>query len=546
MIPLNKLFIEQKLQQGYLKLSELLNNDNWIDKNIVNNIDSKIMYVDNMIPIVYCKSIIQCSHEALFDYLVHDISNTCHEWSDLMYHCSTLHEFEIDNNIIARISTIISNGSPVWDREDVFMHICDKTQDKQSYFELSIGIDENTIPLNISNKAINPNKLVRSDMHFAAKKISFNENGCEYITIWHYDPMGWLSKYLPRKILGNIILKNLVHEHQKIINKNLVLHNDSTSYSFINSILTSFMNMEIIILLLILLAVYLLLKNFQIINIFPLTGIYDNIISYIFINNIFWSFILFIGCIFNPKLMIRINSVPWAFYPSYNTDISYQTVLYIALHEKYINLLSHLTIATDSIFWFIILLNIHYAIFPIFIILLLLQAFFIYKKTPSVPFIIVLVISWLTSITCAYTLGYYIGWDTMQQLSIIFISTTAIIRVITHTCEQIPPGVASILYINDKPKYDVFKKYKENNLTIEKKCWLLMCGLQGYIAEFISSIPCRLFIVHVFYLSNKIGINIPNIGSWENITEQAINIRNNGWKASPHTIWMSNWLDVVM
>ena len=140
------------------------------------------------------------------------------------------------------------------------------------------------------------------------------------------------------------------------------------------------MNMEIIILLLILLAVYLLLKNFQIINIFPLTGIYDNIISYIFINNIFWSFILFIGCIFNPKLMIRINSVPWAFYPSYNTDISYQTVLYIALHEKYINLLSHLTIATDSIFWFIILLNIHYAIFPIFIILLLLQAFFIYKK----------------------------------------------------------------------------------------------------------------------------------------------------------------------
>ena len=244
--------------------------------------------------------------------------------------------------------------------------------------------------------------------------------------------------------------------------------------------------------------------------------------------------------------MIRINSVPWAFYPSYNTDISYQTVLYIALHEKSINILSHLTIATDSIFWFIILLNIHYMVFPIFTILLLLQAFFIYKKTPSLPFIIILLFSWMTSITCAYTLGYYVGWDTMQQLSIIFISISAIIRVITHSIEQIPPGVASILYINDKPKYDVFKKYKENNLTIEKKCWLLMCGLQGYIAEFISSIPCRLFIVHVFYLSNKIGINIPNIDSWENITEHAIAIRNYGWKVSPYTYWMYNWLDTVM
>ena len=553
MIPLNKLFIEQKLQQGYLKLSELLADDNMIDKNIVNNIDSKIMYVDNMIPIVYCKSIIQCSPEALFNYLVHDISNTCHEWNDLMYHSSTLHEFEIDNNIIARISTIISNGSPVCDREDVFMHICDKTQDKKSYFELSFGIDENTIPLNISNKAINPNKLVRSDMHFAAKKITFNENGCEYITIWHYDPMGWLSKILPRKILGNIILKNLVHEHQKIINKYCISYSDSnidsvqceySTYSFINSILTSFINMKIILLLILLLI--LLAMYFYIINIFPLTGIYDNIISYIFINNIFWSFILFIGCIFNPKLMIRINSVPWAFYPSYNTDISYQTVLYIALHEKSINILSHLTIATDSIFWFIILLNIHYMVFPIFTILLLLQAFFIYKKTPSLPFIIILLFSWLTSITCAYTLGYYAGWDTMQQLSIIFISISAIIRVITHSIEQIPPGVASILYINDKPKYDVFKKYKENNLTIEKKCWLLMCGLQGYIAEFISSIPCRLFIVHVFYLSNKIGINIPNTDSWENITAQAIAIRKNGWKASPYTLWMYSWLDTVM
>ena len=557
MIIQNKLFIniEKKLLDGHEKLSELLNSNKWIDKIIVNEIDSKIMYIDNSIPIVYCKSIIPCSAKELFDYLVHNISDTCHEWNDLMYYSSVLHQFETnDDNVIGRISNIISFGNPAYDREDVYLNICDKDKDK--YYELSFGIDTNTIPLNISKQAKYPNKLIRSQMHFAAKQITINDHGCEYITIWHYDPMGWLSKFLPRKILGNIILKNLVHEHEKLINK--YSGKSINNYSFINSILTSSINKNIILFLSIsisIITIYLQLlikkDNLSLSLFFPLTGISEDIVSYIFLNNIFWSFILFIGCLISPKLMIRINSVPWAFHPSYNTDIAYQSVLYIALHEKSINILSHLTIASDSIFWFIILLNIHYVIFPIFSIVLLLQAYFIYKKSNSLSFVIILLFSWLTSITLAYTIGNYIGWISAQQISIIFISISAFLRVITHSVEQIPPGVASILYINDKPKYDVFKKYKEINLTIGKKCWLLMCFMQGYIAEFISSLPCRLFIVHVLYLADKFGINIPTISSfsknsWNKLTEHAIAVRNNGWKASSYTHWMSEWLDEKM
>ena len=548
-INIPKINIKDKLHEGHTQLDELLNSNNWIDKNIVKNIDSKIMYVDNMIPIVYCKSIIRCPPNELFDYLVHNISETCHEWNDLMYHSSVLHQFETNDNSIARISTIISDGYPADDREDVYMHLCDicEKDNALAYYELSFGIDNNIIPncipLNISNKARNLNKLVRSQMHFAAKQIKINEDGCEYITIWHYDPMGWLSKFIPRKILGNIILKNLVHEHEKIINnyKEVDIINNKT-YNFLNSILSSLINKNIILFLL-----FLIIWNFipTIYNIFPLTGIYDSIISLIFYNNMFWSFILFIGCIVSPKLMIRINSVPWAFHPSFNMDVAYQTILYIALHEKSINLLSHLTIASDSIFWFIILLNIHYVVFPIFIILLLLQAYNIYIKS-SLPFVMFLLFSWLTSIIIAYIIGNYIGWDTSQQISIIFISISAFLRVITHTVEQIPPGVASILYTYDKPKYDVFKKYKDNNLTLGKKCWLLMCFLQGYTAEFISSLPCRLFIVHVFYLADKLGISVPTIGSWEKLKEHAIAIRNNGWKASLYTSWMCEWIDKKM
>jgi len=327
--------------------------------------------------------------------------------------------------------------------------------------------------------------------------------------------------------------------------KDKVVINNKT-YSFMNSILSS-LDIRIVALFSLFLF-YLFISHIKDngINIFPLTGIPDLVVSSIFYNNIFWSLILFIGCIVSPKLMIRINSVPWAFYPSYNTDVAYQTVLYIALHEKSINLLSHLTIATDSIFWFIILLNIQSVVFPIFIILLLIQAYYIYMKSNSLPFIMFLLFSWLTSIIIAFSIGNYIGWDTAQQISIIFISISAFLRVITHSVEQVPPGVASILYTYDKPKYDVFKKYKEEKLTIEKKFWLLMCVLQGYTAEFISSLPCRLFIVHVLYLADKLGINIPNVGSWKKLKEHAIAVRLNGWKASPYTTWMYEWLDKIM
>ena len=121
-----------------------------------------------------------------------------------------------------------------------------------------------------------------------------------------------------------------------------------------------------------------------------------------------------------------------------------------------------------------------------------------------------------------------------------------LLLLMPHSVEQIPPGVASILYTGDKPQYDIFKKYKKTNISIGKKSWLFMCFLQGYIAEFISSLPCRLFIVHVFYLADKIGIKIPSIDSWKNLKEQAIAIRYNGWKASHYTSWMSEWLDKKM
>jgi len=539
--------IEQKRLEYHKRLTELLTSQDWINISMNDSLDCKILFVPDKVAVVYCKSQISCSGKKLFDYLVHNLPNTYSEWDDIMYYAGTIHEYDLNNNnITARISNIISYGNPVWDREDVFLQICEEKDD--TYYELCSNIDIINTPLNISGKAKRPNKLIHSYMHFAAKKIIETDSGCEFITIWHYDPVGLISKLLPKKMLAKIILKNLVYEYEKIQNifSNKIINKHSESSSWLNRT-TNISETRILFLK----KVFCIFVSIPIINygikyLLPLTESTNYILTSIFIYNIFWSCVLFIGCLIKPKLMVKINSVPWAFYPSLNINIAYQAVLYIAFHEKDINLFTHFTILSDSIFWFILLINIHPSAFPIFATILLTQAYLIYAKFNATNLVIALLIAWICSISIAYTIGNYIGWDVAQQLSMIFLIISPLMRALTHIVELLPPGVSSILYINNKQKYDEFKISKIEDLSIDKKLWLIMCLLQGYIAEFISSLPCRLFTVHVFYIADKIGINMPTIGTWQKIEEQGEAIRKTGWSASPITNWMFIWLNENM
>jgi hypothetical protein len=181
----------------------------WVAKPAAEGVRAAILHpADGSISVVQAQSELPCTAQALFDYLVHDIDRSCREWNDVMIYSGRIRDYGEG----FELSRIISEGNLVADREDVFLR-CTLTLDDGSLLELSKGVGTEVEPVynGISRYT------QRSLMHFASKEIRPLPGGrCHYQTFWHYDPAGWLSKLLPRKWLGSMILGNLVHEHQKL------------------------------------------------------------------------------------------------------------------------------------------------------------------------------------------------------------------------------------------------------------------------------------------------------------------------------------------
>lgn len=175
-------------------------------------VESTVLLPPRGVPILLARSHLACSAARLFQYLVVDLPTTCHEWNDAMYHSSVLQGFGRDR----RLSTIISSGQPLWDREDVFLQLFDEAP-SGTLHELSTGVGTERVGLNASGRARRPGRLVRSRMPFACKRIAPRPDGtCDYITVWQYDPAGALSALLPCAVMASILKRNLVHEHLKL------------------------------------------------------------------------------------------------------------------------------------------------------------------------------------------------------------------------------------------------------------------------------------------------------------------------------------------
>ncbi|GAB5550619.1 MAG: hypothetical protein Sapg2KO_02100 [Saprospiraceae bacterium] len=187
----------------------LLQSKRWIEKTKLGLIRNWILHPnDGTISLVRAESQVACSALELFNYLVINIDQTCQEWNDVMIYSKQIQDFGDG----FELSRIISEGNWVADREDVFLR-CNWTLEDGTLLELSTGFGEDIEPVYTEISTYTQ----RSLMHFASKEIQpISENACLYKTIWHYDPAGWLSRLIPRKMLGNIILKNLVHEHEKL------------------------------------------------------------------------------------------------------------------------------------------------------------------------------------------------------------------------------------------------------------------------------------------------------------------------------------------
>lgn len=188
---------------------ELMESNEWINNSGKNRIRSYILHpADGTISIVRAESVVNTTAQKLFDYLITNIDETCTEWNDVMLYSGKIREVGPG----MELSRIISEGHAVADREDVFLR-CTGAFDDGRLYEVSVGFGEDQEPIYTGISKY----TVRSEMHFASKEFVPMEDGtCLYKTIWHYDPSGWLSKLIPRKTFGKLILKNLVHEHQKL------------------------------------------------------------------------------------------------------------------------------------------------------------------------------------------------------------------------------------------------------------------------------------------------------------------------------------------
>ncbi|MCP4122785.1 MAG: hypothetical protein GY751_13615 [Bacteroidetes bacterium] len=187
----------------------LLNSNVWIVNPVKDGIKNFIHHPsDGKISIVRAESEIVCSASTLFDYLVTDIDKTCKEWNNVMIYSGSIKNYGDG----FELSRIVNEGHAIADREDVFIR-CTGTLENGNIYEVSKGFGVEVEPMYTAISKYTQ----RSILYFASKEICpIDENTCLYKTIWHYDPSGWLSKLMPRKMLGKAILKNLVHEHQKI------------------------------------------------------------------------------------------------------------------------------------------------------------------------------------------------------------------------------------------------------------------------------------------------------------------------------------------
>ena len=151
-------------------------------------------------PIVRCITELSCPAAELMTFLVDEITRTLPSWSRDIEVCEEIARLSADERVL-----LIRTTSPiplVAAREDLF-YVHRGEDPGGSFYEVSEVTEE--VPVPVAHGAL------RSRMHFASKHIHPRpEGGCRYDVMWQYDPMGAMSRFLPRAIGVHAI-----HAHMK-------------------------------------------------------------------------------------------------------------------------------------------------------------------------------------------------------------------------------------------------------------------------------------------------------------------------------------------
>ena len=218
-----------------------------------------------------------------------------------------------------------------------------------------------------------------------------------------------------------------------------------------------------------------------------------------------------------PKEIAPIQSMPWTFQIKRNLDLDFQSVTYAAYHTNGLSRGSHLTLGPEALAWFILIAQVHWSLSIAVLLLLGWQAAEL--KEPVFASFLMVVWSVLAASGAAMASSEVLALTWREPAY--FLMACGVFRTLGHALEDIPPLIAT--------REDRFVPLRE----MPKPSKLLITLPAGYISEFVSALPPRLFIVQVFYAFQKLGYRPVTAMPWADAAQIGSRVGAEGWKAYP-------------
>ncbi len=211
------------------------------------------------------------------------------------------------------------------------------------------------------------------------------------------------------------------------------------------------------------------------------------------------------------------------FHPKENMDLDLQSVGYAMMHTTWLARISHYTIFLDALVWFILFSSIHWSLSLVALFAMIYQSARIGENAFTISFLLIGMIYFASSIFLVDVLNSLVVSSSIFSspawlVSIAMLIASGIIRFVGHFAEPAPP-----MMLDDTDQF-----VKITPKTINYK--LAIMPIYGYVAEFSSGLPNRLFTVQVSYIYQLISRMKPTkTMSWKNVNQHAFEIFNGGY-----------------
>lgn len=211
------------------------------------------------------------------------------------------------------------------------------------------------------------------------------------------------------------------------------------------------------------------------------------------------------------------------FHPKENLDLDLQSVGYAMMHTTWLARISHYTIFVDAFLWFMLFSSIHWSLSLIVLFGMVYQTAKIGENSFTIAFLVMGMIYFSSSILLVNALNVHTGSSPLLLsagwlVPVFGLIASGLIRFVGHFAEPAPP-----MMLDDSDKF-----VKITPKTINYK--LALMPIYGYVAEFSSGLPNRLFTVQVNYLYQLFSKMKPTkTMTWKNVNEHAFEVFNNGY-----------------